>query len=625
MEKLDRENFGSSKDIVEDNIEKLKEIFPDVFSEEKIDFEKLREKLGEFVDNKQERYNFTWHGKTKAKKIAQKPSTGTLRPVKEESKNWDETENLYIEGDNLEVLKLLQKSYHNKVKMIYIDPPYNTGNDFVYKDDYKNNLNNYIELTEQVDGNGNKVSTNFDTSGRYHTNWLNMMYPRLKLARNLLKEDGVIFISIDDNEVHNLRKICDEIFGEKNFVGEIIRKTKSMTADKNTGFNLQHENLIIYSKNVEKIFLYGEEKQFKNYSNPDNDEKGEWTSADPSAKSGGESTYFKIENPYTGKSDYPPEGRYWAFSKDTLEKYIESGKIKFRKEYSENQRGFTFKRYKSELDSLHNPVNSLFPIKNSFMNQAGTKELQEIMENNIFDNPKPIVFIKKLVKYSTSNDDIILDFFSGSATTAHAIIKQNIEDNNNRKFIMVQLPEPTPEKSDARKADYKTISDIGKERIRRAGEKIKKEYKDNENIDNLDTGFKVFKLDSSNIKTWDVSLEDDLKESLFDIVDNIKDDRNEEDILYELLLKYGLDLTLPIEKLEIKNKNVYVIGFGALVICLDQEINLELVEEIGKLKEKYQPEIMRVVFKDSGFKNDVVKTNAIQILDKYNIDDVKSL
>jgi len=625
MKRLDSEKFGSSKNILEDNIKKLKEIFPDVFSEEKVDFEKLKEKIGEFIDDKQERYNFTWHGKNKAKKIAQKPSTGTLRPVKKESKNWEETENLYLEGDNLEVLKLLQKSYHNKVKMIYIDPPYNTGKDFVYKDNYKDNLKNYLEISGQVDEEGNMFSTNSESNGRYHSDWLDMMYPRLKLARNLLKENGVIFISIDDNEVHNLRKICDEIFGEKNFVGEIIRKTKSMTADKKTGFNLQHENLIIYSKNVEKIFLSGEEKQFKNYSNPDNDEKGEWTSGDPSAKSGGESTYFKIENPYTGKSDYPPEGRYWAFSKDTLENYIESGKIKFRKEYSENQRGFTFKRYKSELDSSHNPVNSLFSIKNLFMNQAGTKEVQEIMENNIFDNPKPIIFIKKLIKYSTSNDDIVLDFFSGSATTANAIIKQNIEDKKNRRYIMVQLPEPTPEKSDARKVGYKTISDIGKERIRRAGEKIKKENKDNNNIDNLDTGFKVFKLDSSNIKTWDVSLEDDLEENLFDIVDNIKDDRNEHDILYELLLKYGLDLTLPIEKLEINNKDVYVIGLGALIICLDEKIDLELVEEIGKLKERYQPEIMRVVLKDSGFKNDVVKTNAIQILDKYNIDDVKSL
>ena len=301
-----------------------------------------------------ERYNFTWNGKQEAKRIAQTPSTRTLRPSKKDSKDWDTTQNLYIEGDNLEVLKLLQKSYHKKVKMIYIDPPYNTGKDFVYKDNFKDNIKNYLEITGQVDKQGNRLSANSDTNGRYHSDWLSMMYPRLKLARNLLKDDGVIFISIDDNEVANLRKLCDEIYGEDNFVGEIIRKTKSMTADEGAGFNLQHENLIIYAKNKQYLSLNGEEKVFDNYNNHDKDPKGDWVSGDPSAKSGRESTYFEIMNPHTNKKDLPPRGRFWAFSKNSLKEYIENGKIKFKREYKENERGFIFKRYKNELQSLYN-------------------------------------------------------------------------------------------------------------------------------------------------------------------------------------------------------------------------------------------------------------------------------
>ena len=353
---------GESMNIVNENIQKLKEIFPEVFSENKIDFKKLEEELGNFTDTENERYDFTWNGKQEAKCIAQTPSTGTLRPCKEDSKDWDTTQNLYIEGDNLEVLKLLQKSYHKKVKMIYIDPPYNTGKDFVYKDNFKDNIKNYLEITGQVDKQGNRLSANSDTNGRYHSDWLSMMYPRLKLARNLLKDDGVIFISIDDNEVANLRKLCDEIYGKDNFVGEIIRKTKSMTADEGAGFNLQHENLIIYSKNKQYLSLNGEEKIFDNYKNPDKDPKGDWVSGDPSAKSGSKSTYFEIMNPHTNKKDLPPRGRFWAFSKNSLKEYIENGKIKFKREYKENERGFIFKRYKNELQSLYNPVNSLYSI-----------------------------------------------------------------------------------------------------------------------------------------------------------------------------------------------------------------------------------------------------------------------
>jgi adenine-specific DNA-methyltransferase len=458
--------------------------------------------------------------------------------------------------------------------------------------------------------------------GRYHSDWLNMMYPRLKLARNLLKDDGVIFISIDDNEVANLRKICDEIFGEENFVGEIIRKTKSMTGDNGNGFNLQHENLIVYSKIKKKVILYGEEKDFKKYKNPDNDPNGDWVSSDPSAKSGGDSTYFEIINPYTNQIDLPPKGRYWAFSKSSLNTYIKNSKIKFKKKIKKGERGFIFKRYKNELQHLYNPVNSLFPVKNDFMNQSGTKELKEIFNEEYFENPKPIQFIKKLLQYATNKSDLILDFFSGSATTAHAVMQLNAEDKGNRRYILVQLPEPTDPKSEAYKAGYKNICEIGKERIRRAGEKIieNSELK----IDNLDIGFKVFKLDSSNIKEWDSDYEN-LEKNLLDTVDNIKPDRTQEDLLYEILLKYGLDLTIPIEELTLTDKKVFVIDLGSLVICLDNDITLDTVEAIAKLKEKYQTDTMRVVFKDSGFDSSETKTNAIQILKQYGVDDVKSL
>lgn len=345
--------------------------------------------------------------------------------------------------------------------------------------------------------------------GRFHTAWLNMMFPRLRLAYNLLREDGVCFISIDDHEVHNLRKICDEVFGEENFVGEIIRKTKSMTGDDGNGFNLQHDQIIIYAKDKYNLKLKGEEKDFKNYSNPDNDPLGDWCAGDPSAKSGGESTYFAIKNPYTSKVDYPPVGRFWAFSQETLKEYIKKGKIKFKKSHKENERGFIFKRYAVDAESLNNPINSLIGIENNYMNQSGTVELKSIFNSNYFSYPKPLSFIYKLIKSSTNkNNDIILDFFSGSATTAHAVMELNKEDGGNRKFIMIQLPELCDEKSEAFKAGYKNICEIGKERIRRAGARLSEKGKlSNEQLNLetttnysplttncLDVGFKVFKL-----------------------------------------------------------------------------------------------------------------------------------
>lgn len=628
---------GQSMDLVKENVEKLKELFPSIVKEDKIDFEELELLLGENINRNKEQYSFTWNGKTEATKLAQKRSTGTLRPCIEESKNWNTTQNLYIEGDNLEVLRLLQASYNGRIKMIYIDPPYNTGHDFVYKDNFEDNIKNYKEQTGQAQ------KSNADTDGRYHTNWLNMMYPRLKLARTLLSDDGVIFISIDDNEQANLKKICDDIFGENNFIGEIIRKTKSMTGDNGNGFNLQHESLLIYARNTSNALLKGEEKDFSSYSNPDNDPNGDWCSADPSAKSGGSSTYFEIINPYTGRADLPPTGRYWAFSKQTLQDYIQSGRIKFKKEYKEKERGFIFKRYKS-TNLKSNPLNSLFGIENCYMNQNATVELNDLMEEALFSYPKPVAFIKTLLKSSTEDSDIILDFFSGSATTAHAVMQLNAEDNGNRKFIMVQLPEKIEEDSEAYKAGYKNICEIGKERIRRAGEKIKKlegldgaiiahrltdkdkitekdveEFKKSETyqqyLKDFDTGFKVFKLDSSNLKKWDNTPTKDvdvIQGRIQTSMDYIKEDRTELDLVYEVMLKYGIDLSLPITKTQ--NDKAYVIEAPEykLLVCTYPNLTIEDIEDFAN------ESVGTYLFADRCFNTDNLLVNAEEILKSRN-------
>ncbi len=603
MEKLD----GKSMDIVAENIAKLKSLFPDIFSEGKIDFEALKATLGEYVDESQERYSFNWSGKAKSRRIAQTPSTGTLRPAKEESKDWDSTKNLYIEGDNLEVLKLLQKSYHKRVKMIYIDPPYNTGKDFVYKDNFKDNIKNYLELTKQVDSEGNRVSTNSDTSGRYHSNWLNMIYPRLKLARNLLKDDGVIFISIDDNEVANLRKVCDEVFGEENFVASIIWSRKRGRDNSAKWFSKSHEYLLVYSKNkafFNTNYLELDESTKKAYKNPDNDPRGSYRMLAVWARG----TQGGVEYDFTTKEGRYFSKRLWLFSKENLSKMDKDNRLIirgdniYRKLFLNENKG---KIPETIWDTTSNAANA-------------ADEIKKLFGKILFDTPKPIPYVIEALKIGTDKNDIILDFFSGSATTAHAVMQLNAEDCGNRRYIMVQLPEPTDPKSEAYKAGYKTIAEIGKERIRRAGENISRSSE-------LDIGFKVFKLDSSNIKTWDPDHEN-LEESLLDAVDNIKPDRTEEDLLYEILLKYGLDLAQPIEELVLTGKKVFIISSGALAVCLDEQITLDTVEEIAKLTEKYETdEPMRVVFRDNGFKNAEVKTNAIQILKQYGIEDVKSV
>ena len=607
-----------TENLSQKNVEKIGKFFPNCITEAKdkngklkkaIDFEILKQMLSDdVIDESDEKYEFTWVGKKAAMVEANKPIKKTLRPCKEESKDWDNTENLYIEGDNLEVLKLLQESYLNSIKMIYIDPPYNTGNDFIYNDDFKMDSDEYKDETGEIDEEGNRLFKNTDSNGRFHSDWCSMMYSRLMLARNLLSEDGVIFISIDDNEQENLKNICSEIFGANNYVGEIIRKTKSMTADNKTGFNLQHESAYIYSKNYDEVFMIGREKEFKNYSNPDNDPNGEWCVGDPSAKSGGKTTSFGIKNPYTGRYDYPPKGRYWAFSEQTMNKYIKRGKIKFKKEYKDNERGFIFKRYKNDAQNIYEPVNSLQFDDNKFMNQTATVELKSIFNDDFFSYPKPVVYIKEIIKMMRyCKDVIILDFFSGSATTAHAVMDLNAEDGGNRKFIMIQLPEKCDEKSEAYKSGYKNICEIGKERIRRAGEKIKADNSDKDGIENLDTGFRVFKLDETNMKDVYYAPDDYTQDLLERLESNIKEDRTELDLLYGCLIEWGIPLNKSYESKDVAGSLIHIYNDGDLIACFDENISEEAIKIIAKM------EPLRAVFRDSSFKTSANKINVEEI------------
>lgn len=626
MEKLQ----GTSMDIVQDNIEKLKQIFPEIFTEGKIDFQVLKQLLGEHIENDKERYSFTWKGKTQARQIAQDMSTGTLRPDKDNSKDWENTENLYIEGDNLEVLKLLQKSYHGKIKMIYIDPPYNTGKDFVYKDNFKDNLKNYLDITGQIGEEGQKLTTNSDTNGRYHSDWLNMMYPRLKLARNLLTDDGVIFISIDDNEQENLKKICDEIFGEENFQGMVVRNTGTPTGGGNRSIVNEIDLILIYSKTkncvINGVPLTEDEKKIY-----DREDKFGRYLVRSLRRTGGEdrredrpTMFYPIVAP-NGEEIYPigPTGyeSRWICGKEKYEELKKENLIEFQYNEKENKWQVMQKFY---LEGRLKQPSNLW--KNIEGNKKGTREIRELFDGNkIFDFPKPVQLILYALQLITSSSDIILDFFSGSATTAHAVMQLNAEDGGNRKYIMVQLPEVCDEKSEAYKAGYKNICEIGKERIRRAGEKIKSdETLPAENREKLDIGFKVFKLDSSNIKEWDSETEN-LEQSLFDSIDNIKSDRTSLDILYEILLKYGLDLNVPI----VENKHFYSIGGGTLLINLDKEIGMEVIdsicEEYKTLLEIDEDFKTTVVLRDSSFANDVDKTNALKKLEQVGIKEVRSI
>lgn len=599
----------------------LKNLFPNAITEKiagydmkgnplierAIDADILRQEIStSVVEGKEERYQFTWPDKKKAIILSNAPISKTLRPIKEKSKNFDHAENLYIEGENLDVLKLLRETYLEKIKLIYIDPPYNTGTDLVYEDDFSIELNTYKSMSGLVDeaGNrlevnrleGNRLVKNLNSSGRFHTDWLNMLFPRLKIARDLLCEDGLIMISMDENESANLKKMCDEVFGESNYIGEIIRKTKSMTADNGNGFNTQHEMLVLYAKNKPLVVLHGEEKEFSNYSNPDDDPNGDWCPGDPSAKSGGATTSFGIENPYTHRIDYPPSGRYWAFSKTTLKKYIATGKIKFKTAYGEKERGFIFKRYKKDATSYYDPVHSLFATENEYMNQAATIEIKKLFGDNVFSYPKPVSFLKKLIQYATDEEDIVLDFFSGSATTAQAIIELNQEEETNRKFIMVQIPEALEESSIAYKQGFQTLCEIGCARI----DKVLSESDSKE-------GYRYFKLDSSNMKEVFYRPSEVEQGSFGLYVDNIKEDRSSEDLLFQVMLEMGILLSSQMKETEIAGKKVYSVADDFLIACFDNDVTEETVKAVAEKKPHY------AVFRDSSMANDSVASNFDQI------------
>lgn len=600
-----------SVDLTQANIDKIAELFPNVITEARdehgkviraVDFDLLKQELSDvLVEGEKERYQLTWPGKKQAILNANTPIDKTLRPVKEDSVDWDNTQNLYIEGDNFEVLKLLQESYLNKVKMIYIDPPYNTGNDFVYKDDYKTSEEEYLEVSGQIDIIGNRLIPNPVTNGRFHSDWLTMMYSRLKIARNLLREDGVIFISIDDNEVDNLSKICNEMFGRPNFLGKIIWKKK--TNGNNMGvIPPVHDYICVYAKNVNSLgdigFPADIEKIQNEYSNPDNDPRGPWTTMDLSANHKG--PFFKIVNPLNGDEFWPPEGRYWVFNENEVLKRIADGRIIFGKSGNARPVQKIFLK-----DKQFKKVKAESIWDNHGMNEDATKELWDLLgEPKLFTHPKPSKLLYHLVKLSTDSEknDIVLDFFSGSATTAHAVMQLNAEDGGNRKYIMVQLPEETDEKSEAYKAGYKNICEIGKERIRRAAKKIKEETGAD-----IDYGFRVFRVDSSNMK--DVYYTPDkLKQGdIFDLASNIKEDRSGEDLLIQVMLELGLELSLPMETKQLEGKTVHYVAGNSLIACFEDNVPESVMKQIAA------EHPLRVVFRDSSFEDDSARINVEEL------------
>ncbi len=518
----------------------------------------------------------------------------------------ESSDNTFIEGDNLEVLKLLQKSYHKKVDLIYIDPPYNTGKDFIYPDDFKDNIKNYLELTGQVDDEGRKINSKQERSGRYHTNWLNMMYPRLKLARNLLSDDGVIFISIDDTEQSNLKAICDEIFGEDNFVNNIIWQKKYSPSNDAKWLSDNHDFILCYAKNKSiwrPKLLPRTEKQDAAYTNRDNDPRGPWKAGDLSVKSYSKASDFEITTP-SGRVVSPPASACWRVSPSKFDDMVTDNRIWFGQDGNNVP---AIKRFLSEVKQGITPL-TLWTYQEVGHNQTAKQELKKLFPetNEIFDTPKPVSLIKRIIDIATKKDSIILDFFAGSGTTAQAVLEKNTEDDGERKFILVQLPEDTG------KNDFKTISEFTKERIKRVCK-----------ANGVQTA-QSFKLDESNIRPWDADF-DNLELVLQQATESIKDGRSSEDVLYEIFLKYGYDLTTPVETKTVNGKKVFVVGAGALIVCLDDEITSEVVEALAKLKEELDPETTQVVFKDAGFADSNVKTNAIQILKQAGIDDVKSI
>ncbi|WP_042015478.1 site-specific DNA-methyltransferase [Escherichia coli] len=616
-----------SMNITADNITKLKSLFPEAFNEDSVDFEVLKQLLGENVDDKEERYGLNWHGKRQARQLALTPSRGTLRPCKDESVDWDNTKNLMIEGDNLEVLKLLQKSYTGKVKLIYIDPPYNTGKDFVYPDNFQDNMKNYLEITGQTED-GARLSTNTETSGRYHTDWLNMIYPRLKLARNLLKEDGVIFISIDDAEVDNLKKVCSEIFGEENFVANIVWQKKYSPQNDATYFSDMHDHILVYAKQRKNSkndsngwnidFLPRSDEQNAAYKNPDNDPRGVWKSVDLSVKTYSKANDYSITTP-SGRIVTPPASRCWQVSEKRFAELCKENKIWF----GENGNNVpSIKRFLTEVQDGVVPT-TWWSYKECGHNQEAKQELKKLMEGEsvFFDTPKPLRLLDRILHLATTNDknSIILDFFAGSGTTAHATLNKNIADSGSRRYIAVQLPEKIDDEK------YHTISELTKERLRRAGKKVREDNPEWKG----DVGFRVFKLDTSNIRPWEATAET-LSEQIDAYVSPILEGRSEEDLLTELMLKRGIDLSVNIEIRQFDGLTVSCVDGGKLFTCFAKQIPASSVEELTKGIIDWHKSLKAgkdtvCYFLDDAFENNIAKTNLCAILEQHGLTNLHSL
>ena len=653
MEKITIDHPDSqSADLVAQHIDKLGQLFPEVIKEGKVDFEALQDLLGNYIDTPEERFQLNWAGKAQARREAQKRSTGTLRPCPDESVHWGTTENLYIEGDNLEVLKLLQKSYYKKVKMIYIDPPYNTGKDFVYKDNYSDNLTNYLELT----GQDRSLGTNTESDGRYHSNWLNMMYPRLKLARNLLANDGVIFVSIDEIEYAKLRAICDEIFGEENHIADFVWHNKKGGGNDSKHVAVEHEYIVLYAKSkneLGELFIPYNPVYLTRYK--EKDEKGSFYWDTFKRKSGKQ--YYPIICPDGTILEYDDLGNpiSWLRSQTRFKDDLQKGEIRFLK--INNKWSVQFKQ---RLPEGKKP-RTIF-LEDSIWDDVGTtsdgsEEVLNYFEKNVFNNPKPVELIKYIIGFNTKEKDIALDFFSGSGTTAEAVMRINSNDSSIKiKYILVQLPQKIELASDKNNMIAQNaievlkalnlpffITELAKERIRRAGKKILEEFKIKQakegalfadEPEKLDIGFKVFKLDSSNINTWDSS-PSNLEGALYNSVQNIKSDRTEHDLLYEILLKYGIDLVQPINEHVLAGKKVYEMGAGALIVCMADHVKPEVAEAIAQLWKDVKPTAVdesskaaincRVVFKDNGFDDNNDKTNVLQILKQHGIDNIVTI
>jgi adenine-specific DNA-methyltransferase len=617
---MDKLNMQTTN-IVDENIKRIGELFPNCLTERlndegkpevAIDFDQLRQELSkDIVEGPEERYQFTWPDKRNAIRLANAPTTDTLRPCREESVDFDNTQNLYIEGDNLQVLKLLRENYLGRVKMIYIDPPYNTGNDFVYNDDFSQSAGEYMHNSGQEDEEGNRLVANTESNGRFHTDWLNMIYPRLKVAKDLLCEDGVIFISIDDNEEENLRKICNEIYGEHNFLADIVWKHTQQSKNDELHFSRQYNHTLCFCKkidNLHRFYFSRTEEDNKNYSNPDNDPKGMWRSGDVRSPNYRKTLCFDIIAPNGNIIKAPDNG--WRWSEESIKEKIGSGEIIFKKDYS----GIIRKIYLCDQEG-RTPENLWEGVRFGTTRTAAAV-IKSLFDNKqVFDTPKPHELIMRMMEIATVEDSTVLDFFSGSATTAHAVMQLNSEDGGRRKFIMVQLPEATDEKSEAYKAGYKNICEIGKERIRRAGKKIKEDSP--LTTQDLDTGFRVLKLDSSNMQDVYYTPSEFNEQKLFD--DNIKPDRTDEDLLFQTMIELGIELSAKIEKRSIAGKAVWSVSDGYLMACFDEDVNETTITEIARQQPYY------FVMRDSSLANDQVADNFEQIWEEYSKDTVRRI